>query len=190
MTYGPTSPNPMPPVTRNWAMSALILSILTLLLTLPNLFQVKTTILLMGSKAPLYMCSMIVSLLTTIAFITTSAATLQGRTWGREGLSYTALMAILVTIFGCVLTWTTINDPHYMTAMMTMMAARQPNGGLPPSAMQGMVTMIVKGTLWAAGIMGAVQIVYCGLLYKHMSAEPELPEIAYDPSSRPPAPQG
>lgn len=180
MIHYQTPPNMyVPAATRQWATSALILAIIYFLFSVPSIFQMPKTLALMGSKSALYIISLVLNWITCISFVVTSAATIQARSWGREALSYTAAFAIVVSVFGCILGLSTLHDPHYQAAMLNLMTARQASGAsLPASTAVSMMGWIMTLTVWVTVIGVIIQVVYCGLLYRHMSQDAEPPVSA------------
>jgi hypothetical protein len=178
----------VPPVTRRWAVTTLVLAIILLLMSIPSFFKWHDTVAMLGSKAPFDMMLQVVMALTTIAFIISSIATLKGLEWGREMMSMVSAVAIVETLLGVGLQWSLKNDPHWTNAlaasMMKNSASTMSASDLPRIA--GMVVMV---TFIMSVVMGVVQIVYCAMLYRHMSAEPADPGImSADPSAWPPSP--
>lgn len=172
--YYPSAPYAVPRATKNWAMSAMVLAILMILSSLPNVFQLQRAATLMGSRTPLFFIQLFASMLTMTAFVVTSAATLKAEQWGREALSYTAAFAIVVTLLSAALTLTLNCDPHYQAAMLSMLSAEKGNGSsLPSSTVSSIMNLTVMATIWVTVVMSIIQIVYCALLYRHMAGEPE-----------------
>jgi hypothetical protein len=164
------NPNYLPTSTRRWAISALVLSIITLLMTTPALFQIRKEAPLYGNKEALHLILMFAGILTAVAFLVGSIALLKGGEWARESLAYTSAVAIVLTVLGAAMLVSLVQDPDYSSAMLAAMGKSSTPGAADMA--QKMIPTIIAATFWAGMVTSVIQIVYCALLYRHMSADP------------------
>jgi hypothetical protein len=171
----------IPPKTRQWATSALVLGIIFFLFSIPNFFNYQKSVTMFGAKANISMIITAVDALIALVFIAAAAGVLKGNSWGREGLTYASAAGIVTTVLGSVWSWIMTHDPAFLNAF------NNPRNG--PS-MPGLASIVVTATAILTIVVGIVQIVYCFCLYRHMSAEPEpMPSMPHDPGAWPPASQ-
>lgn len=172
--------------TRQWAMSAVILGSLFVLLSLPNVFQFSKSAAMFGTgKAAVSLVLTIVSLLVSVAFIVGGVSTLKGSAGGRETLSYAGAGGAAMTVLSCVWGLIMFNDPVYAGIFNQ---AKGAGGGpaLPPD----MVSHILLGMEIAVVVMTIIQLAYCIGIYRNMSAETADVAAPLDAGAWPPPPLG
>ena len=177
----------VPPKTRSWATSAVILGVLFTLTSLPSLFQYSKTVAMFGSaKATISIILSAVSAIVAISFVVTGALTLKGSASGREGLSYTGAIAAVLNVLSSLWGWIIFHDPAYVNIMNRMGGG---GSSLPPSFFSNLLT----GMSIALVVIGLLQMTYCIAIYRHMSAEPVEPPMSprppvYESGAWPPPP--
>jgi len=179
----------VPPKTRSWAMSAVILGALYALTTCSSFFQYSKSVAMFGSgKATVSMVISIVSEIIALAFVIGGAYTLKGSTAGREALSYAGAGGVVMNVLSCIWSWIMFHDPAYVNTLNR--ATGTGGGGLPPNFFANMVTVMSIVLI----VVGALQAWYCIAVYRHMSADPvDMPAPQpghFDSGAWPPPPQG
>jgi hypothetical protein len=162
------------PKTRQWATSAVVLGAIYFLMDLQGLFNSHKSFAMFGNKAWISLTMIAIDQILALIFIVGGVAVLKGRTWGRESLTYVSAAAIVMTILSSTWGWITFHDPAFLAGMNGATGASA--GTLPANFIGIMMTVMMVSTI----VFGLIQIVYCALLYRHMSAEPvEPPPVGY-----------
>jgi len=164
----------VPSATKGWSISVLVLSVLFLLSIVPNLFQWHKSYTMMGSEAPFWAVLMLVDVAISAAFVLESIAVLKGSETAREVMSYTAAAAIVAVLLGFGLSFCLHNDAHFASAMMSQMISDASTRGqqMTPAQAQQFVDIATASMFYGGLFIGVIQLVYCSLLYRHMSKEP------------------
>ena len=168
--------NPPPSKTRSWATSAIVLGVIYFLLNILSLFNHSASVQLLGpARATISLIASIIDQIIALAFIIAGTIAQQGRSAGREALSYAAASAIVMTVLGGIWSIMVALDPNYVNALMKNGSAP----GLPANFPQIIVVITCVMTV----VFGVIQIVYNALLYRVMTAE--LPEPPSMPAGTP-----
>jgi hypothetical protein len=192
-TIPAAQPGTVAPASRGWAISALILSIVCLIMYVPSLFKWHDQMALMGTLGPFWATLAILDTAITVAFFITSIGVLKGSDTSREMLSYAAAAAIVATLLGFGLSFCMHNDPHFASTMTSTIDASMRSKGqsVPTAQVQQIVSITLASMFYGGLFVGAIQLIYCVLLYRHMSREPEIHTVepaAPDRAAWPPTP--
>lgn len=160
------------PKTRQWAISAVVLGILFVLMSIPGFFNYSKSVAMLGpSKAVISITISTIGMLIAVAFVACGAAVLQGNVWGREGLTYTAASAMVMTVLSTAWGLIQYHDPAFIGAFSKAAG----NSALPPNFGSMMVTIMTVMFI----IVAAIQLTYCFFLHRHMSADVIEPSMGY-----------
>lgn len=166
--------DPVPSGTRVWAIATLILSGLYLPLTGYGLFQSTQNPINSTEQGTIQFIVNIAQVLIALGFFVSSIAVLRGLAWGRTLMMHSSAAAVVTTVVGAAILIAIQNNPDYLKAVHDLIMQKLPPGNkLPADALEKLIGMQVRIGFYSGMIMGAIQCIYCGLLYRHMSQEPE-----------------
>jgi uncharacterized membrane protein YoaK (UPF0700 family) len=151
-----------------------VLSIICLLMYVLNLFKWHDNYALMGSLGPCWVVLFIVNTAITIAFLVGSIGVLKGSESAREMLSYAAAAGIVATLLSLGFSFSLHGNSHYAAALASTIAAKAGAAGktMQAAQVQQIVGITVAFTFVTGLFVGFIQLVYCSLLYRHMSKDP------------------